>query len=352
MDLFNIAAIFSSAIGILWILEAFTLGIRRYARATDAANVDGGSERVIHLATEPQWVDWLGKIFLYSLLPLLYLSIRKSLDFSILLSIATLATGIVVIANLATVNIVRRRLIGLAADRYAIDDPAHEKLAKEPVLIETSKSFFPILLFVLLLRSFLAEPFQIPSGSMKPTLLVGDFIVVNKFAYGFKLPVTGKTIYPMEDPATGDMIVFKPPHEPEKTFIKRVVGVPGDSIRFDYRQKRLWINDKEIMPKYISDELVDGEAVRLFEEQLGDVNHLIYKAYRNTRMYGEWIPETGFVVPEGKYFVMGDNRDNSHDSRYWKFVDEDAILGKAFAIWLHWPKLGSLPSFSRNGMVE
>jgi len=352
MDLFDIAATFSAITGVLWVIEAFTLGIRRYLKATATANVDGGSERTVSLVVEPVWVDWLGKIFLYSLLPMLYFSIQKSLDFSILLSIATMATGAVVIAYFVSIRIVKKRLIELAHDRFAIDDPAHVKISKDQVVIETSKSFFPILLVVLVLRSFIAEPFQIPSGSMKPTLLVGDFIVVNKFAYGLKVPVSGKLLYPIADPATGDMIVFKPPHEPEKTYIKRVVGIPGDQIRYDYRSKRLWINGREILPEFVSDELVDGEAVRLYTELLGDVSHSIYKAYRNRRIYGEWIPEAGFVVPEGKYFVMGDNRDNSNDSRYWRFVDQEAILGKAFAIWLHWPSLGSIPSFSRNGMVE
>ena len=353
MDLFNLAAIVSATTGILWVLEAFTLGLRRYLKAIAAANTDGGSDMVVALVKEPVWVDWLGKLFLYSLLPLLYLSIRKSLDFSILLSLATTATGVVVMVNFLSIGVLRRKLQILAADRFAMDDPAHDLIAVEPVVIESSKSFFPVLLLVLLLRSFLAEPFQIPSGSMKPTLLIGDFIVVNKFAYGLKMPVTGKTLYEIGHPERGDLFVFKPPHEPDKTFIKRVIGVPGDHIRFDYRRKRLWINDVEVTARYLADEILDGEPVRLFEEQLGDdVNHKIYKAYRNSMLAEEWIPEMGVVVPEGKYFAMGDNRDNSYDSRYWGFVDEQAVLGKAFAIWLHWPSLGSLPSISRNGEVK
>lgn len=352
MDLFNLAAIVSATTGILWVLEAFTLGLRRYVKAIELAGSDAGSEAVVAMVVEPKWVDWLGKLFLYSLLPLLYLSIRKSLDFSILLSIASAATGVVVLVNVMSVGILRKKLLALAADRFAIDDPTHDVIAQEPTVIESSKSFFPVLLFVLLLRSFIAEPFQIPSGSMKPTLLIGDFIVVNKFTYGLKMPVTGDMLYELNHPETGDLIVFKPPHEPDKTFIKRVVGVPGDHIRFDYRRKRLWINDVEVTARYLSDEMLDGEPVRLFEEQLGETSHSIYKAYRNTRLSEEWIPETGVVVPPGKYFVMGDNRDNSYDSRYWRFVDEQAVLGKAFAIWLHWPKLGSLPSISRNGVVN
>jgi signal peptidase I len=352
MDLFNLAAILSATTGILWVLEAFTLGLRRYSSAIALTGADAGSDAVVQAISEPKWVDWLGKLFLYSLLPLLYLSIRKSMDFSILLSIASAATGIVVMANLVSVGVLRRKLLVMAAERFSSDDPALDAIAQEPIVIESSKSFFPVLLFVLVLRSFIAEPFQIPSGSMKPTLLIGDFIVVNKFAYGLKMPVTGTMLYEMGHPETGDLIVFKPPHEPKKTFIKRVVGLPGDHIRFDYRRKRLWINDVEVSTRYLADESLDGEPVRLFEEQLGEGSHQIYKAYRNTRLSEEWIPETGVVVPPGKYFVMGDNRDNSYDSRYWRFVDEQAVLGKAFAIWLHWPKLSSLPSITRNGVVN
>lgn len=352
MDLFDLAAIVSATTGVLWVLETFTLGLRRYVKAIESAGKDGGSDMVVGMVKEPVWVDWLGKLFLYSLLPLLYLSIRKSLDFSILLSIATVATGVVVLINVVSISVLRRKLQRLAADRFAMDDPAHEEIGREPVVIESAKSFFPVLLLVLLLRSFLAEPFQIPSGSMKPTLLIGDFIVVNKFSYGLKMPVTGKMLYEIGHPETGDLIVFKPPHEPEKTFIKRVIGVPGDHIRFDYRRKRLWINDVEVATRYLADEVLDGEPVRLFEEQLGTVTHKIYKAYRNSMLAEEWIPENGVTVPEGKYFVMGDNRDNSYDSRYWRFVDEQAVMGRAFAIWLHWPSLGSLPSISRNGEVK
>ena len=352
LDLFWIAAIFTTVTGLVWIFEVFTLGIARYVRANRAAFANEGSEKVLALSNEPAWVDWVGKLFLYSLVPLLYLSIRKSLDFAILLSIATMATGLVALIDQFTIRRLRYRLIRLAGERFAPEDQAHEILTTEPTVIETSRSFFPVLFVVLMLRSFIAEPFQIPSGSMKPTLQIGDFIVVSKFAYGLKLPVAGDTVFEIDDPETGDMIVFKPPHEPQKTFIKRVVGVPGDTIQYDYRRKRLWLNGKEVTARYISDEIVDGERVRVFEETLGETTHRIYKAYRNTRMPGEWISPEGFTVPDGKYFVMGDNRDNSFDSRYWKFVDEQAILGKAELIWLHWPTLTSIPSFSRNGWVE
>lgn len=353
VDLFVWVALVTVVSGVLWILDLFTLGVQR-ARAAQALAQQGGSHDQIEQALQtPAYSLWLGRICLWSILPLLFLAIRRSMDFSILLVIATAVSGLIYLLDGLLLKRLRNKIVTRLAELYNKDDPLLQKAMVEPELVEYSRSFFPVLLIVLVLRSFLIEPFQIPSGSMKPTLLIGDFIAVNKFSYGFRLPVTGQQIIPVGDPKTGDMIVFKPPHEPNKTFIKRVIGVPGDQIRYDYRSKRLWINGEEATKRYIGDEFVDGEPLRVFEESLGDRTHLIYQAIlRNNRHPDEWIPAMGFTVPEGKYFVMGDNRDNSYDSRYWKFVDENAILGKAFAIWLHWPTLGSVPSFSRNGLVD
>jgi signal peptidase I len=213
----------------------------------------------------------------------------------------------------------------------------------EPVLVEYSKSFFPVLLVVLVLRSFLVEPFQIPTGSMIPTLKVGDFIVVNKFAYGIRLPVINTKIFEVGEPTNGDVMVFIPPHENEY-FIKRVIGTPGDRIR--YEDKRLYINDVLWEQEFVAQLPPQNPRVLVYREQSGDIDHLIYRNPFGDSEVREW------VVSDGHYFMMGDNRDNSHDSRAWGEVSEDMIVGKAFAVWLHKEPGWNLPSFDHNGWIE
>jgi signal peptidase I len=249
-------------------------------------------------------------------------------------------------------------------------DEKVDRSALEPGLIENSKAFFPILVFVFVLRSFLVEPFQIPSGSMRPTLEIRDFILVNRFAYGIRMPITNKVMIPVGQPERGEVIVFKPPHEPDKNFIKRVIATPGDTVQYDYGTKVLRVNGEMVERTLIEKVDVEGELFNLFNEQLFEREHLIYTNQSPaSRRRDEWIPPQGVVVPDGKFFVMGDNRDNSHDARYWEgarriyegdasnkgnnawgFVDEDAILGKAFVIWMHWE--GFYPSFSRSGHIQ
>ncbi|UZE95228.1 signal peptidase I [Alkalimarinus alittae] len=212
----------------------------------------------------------------------------------------------------------------------------------EPWLVEMSRSFFPVLAIVLVLRSFLVEPFQIPSGSMLPTLLVGDFILVNKFSYGVRLPVAGTKVLEVGDPQRGDVMVFRYPVDQKTNYIKRVVGVPGDII--SYRNKTLYINNKKIEETHVA----NLPPMQLFEEQLGAVSHQIYKTSRTRPGQGEGEWE----IPQGHYFMMGDNRDNSNDSRYWGLVPDEMVVGKAFAIWMHWKSLTSLPSFSRVGSID
>jgi len=217
---------------------------------------------------------------------------------------------------------------------------------KEPTWIEYCKSFFPVILAVLLLRSFLVEPFRIPSGSMMPTLLVGDFILVNKFAYGIRLPVLNSKVIDIGEPQRGDVVVFRYPKDPSVDYIKRVVGLPGD--RIGYYNKMLYLNGKPVaqVPAGVyvgtgSGVSMSGAGKRL--EQLGDVQHQILVMPRTPGLEGE------YVVPEKQYFVMGDNRDNSNDSRYWGTVPEQNLVGKAFRIWMNWDSANGGVDWERIG---
>ena len=210
--------------------------------------------------------------------------------------------------------------------------PKRGKEQKEPVIVDYARSFFPIILVVLLVRSFVAEPFRIPSSSMLPTLHVGDFILVNKFSYGLRLPVLNNKVIAIGEPERGDVVVFRYPENPKVDYIKRVIGLPGD--RVGYFNKTITINGKEIA----QDVRQKGESLsgltpassELRYEHLGDKGHDILFDPRRKSVEGE------VIVPEGEYFVMGDNRDNSRDSRYWGFLPEQNLVGKAFFIWMSW----------------
>ena len=202
----------------------------------------------------------------------------------------------------------------------------------EPYVVETARSLFPVILIVFLLRSFLAEPFRIPSGSMMPTLLVGDFILVNKFTYGIRIPVINKKIIPLNEPARGDIVVFRFPKDPKVDYIKRVIGLPGDQIV--YQNKKLYVNNIPVEQVSLGTYQGVGQgedmtgAEHLVENLTGVEHSILIRA-------GAVSAEGAFTVPEGSYFVMGDNRDNSNDSRYWGFVPEENLVGKAFFIWFN-----------------
>ncbi|MCX7105445.1 MAG: signal peptidase [Pseudomonadota bacterium] len=218
----------------------------------------------------------------------------------------------------------------------------------EPILVEYARSFFPIVLIVLLLRSFIAEPFRIPSGSMMPTLLVGDFILVNKFTYGIRLPVINKKIIELSEPNRGDIVVFRYPKDPTVDYIKRIVGLPGDKVV--YSNKKLTINDLPVQQTSLGSYqgLGQGEEMSGAEdllENLTGVEHRIL--IRNGTPTVEFV----YVVPEGNYFAMGDNRDNSNDSRYWGPVPEANLVGKAFFIWMSWDWQNKGVGFDRIGTV-
>ncbi|MCG6657890.1 signal peptidase I [Halomonas campisalis] len=261
------------------------------------------------------------------------------MDFSLLLVVAVVVSGLIWLMDLVWWRPARRRRLAAAeaATTEGLGPEAKAKVLKEPWPVDYARSFFPVLLVVLLLRSFLVEPFQIPSGSMRPTLEVGDFILVNKYAYGLRLPVTHTRFVELGEPQRGDVMVFRFPNEPSVNFIKRVVGLPGDTLR--YEDKQLYVNGEPV-PKRLLEESPDGaRGELLLEELLGERSHRIYN---NPRDPGPRVRE--LVVPEGHYFTLGDNRDHSNDSRYWGFVPEENIVGRAFAVWMQWD--GGLPSFS------
>lgn len=216
--------------------------------------------------------------------------------------------------------------------------------APEPVVVEYARSFFPVLLVVFVLRSFLVEPFQIPSSSMVPTLEVGDYILVNKYTYGIRLPVLRNKVFDLNEPQRGDVMVFFPPHMNDTYFIKRVVGLPGD--RITYRNKRLYVNGEAVSQEPVDPPPELQARYRLVRETLGEAEHLAQTdAMRRPR-------DLSITVEPGHYFMMGDNRDNSSDSRVWGQVPERDIVGKAFAVWMHWDEFFSIPSFDRVGLIE
>lgn len=253
-------------------------------------------------------------------------------DFSFVLVALAFLTGIV-----------------LALDRWLLRPKrAARGVTTEPVLVDWSRSFFPVIVFVLVLRSFLYEPFRIPSDSMMPTLIQGDFIFVNKWGYGLRLPVVNWKVLPIGEPARGDVIVFRKPSDPSVVFIKRLVGLPGDRIRV--RGAEIAVNGVAV--PLTSDGLYRGPKQAQYpltlvgEERLGRAEHRVMLDPSRPSSDGEW------VVPEGHYFMMGDNRNNSRDSRFPEvgFVPADNLIGKAVAIWLSFnPDDGSLLLWERMG---
>jgi len=211
----------------------------------------------------------------------------------------------------------------------------------EPVIVEYSKSFFPVILAVFLIRSFIVEPFKIPSGSMMPTLLAGDFILVNKFTYGLRVPILNNTFVELNKPERGDVVVFHFPPDPSIDYIKRIVGVPGDKIA--YRNKQLFVNGEPVDMKLVGDYQYVASGLnmitsKLYTEQLGKVSHAVLLDEDSISIDGET------EVPAGHYFAMGDNRDNSKDSRSWGFVPDDNLVGKAFMIWWNFDDFGRIGS--------
>jgi len=252
-------------------------------------------------------------------------------DFEFLLLVGTVLTGVV-------------WLIDALFFAKARQQQATSKTLHDPIVVEYSKSFFPVLIAVLILRAFLYEPFRIPSGSMMPSLLVGDFILVNKYDYGLRLPVVHTPITSGEKPKRGDVAVFRYPEDQSLDYIKRVIGLPGDHI--SYYNRRLTVNDKPLNMKTLpiyqglgeSSDLMINQGCdnlkakcQVYEEHMDDMSYTVM-----TDPDVRFSADGELFVPPGHYFVMGDNRDHSSDSRVWGFVPEENLVGKAVMIWMHW----------------
>ena len=294
-----------------------------------------------------------------------------SWDFALILFVLLVVTGVVWVLDFFWLRRSRRRR---AAAEMAVFDAAptgvgsfeaarlrqaaYEKANRAPWFIEYCVSFFPVILFVFVLRSFLVEPFRIPSGSMLPTLESGDLILVNKFEYGIRLPVIDRKVVEIGAPARGDVIVFRYPVNPDVDYIKRVVGLPGDEIM--YRNKTLYINGQEVAHERDGDYYEPDRSayVGRYTEQLGERRHQILL---NKQAMQDFMPITNYPnrdncvyfpgglrckVPSNHYFVMGDNRDNSLDSRYWGFVPDRNIVGRAFFIWMNFGHLSRIGGFN------
>lgn len=295
-------------------------------------------------------------------------------NFALLLFLATVVTGVYWLAErfyfwprrraaaaaLEQAAVERRAELdrmGIAKTDIEVSDDAKGRILMQPWWLDWTAGLFPVIAIVFVLRSFLFEPFKIPSGSMIPTLMVGDLILVNKFTYGIRLPVINKKITEGNKPQRGDVMVFRYPPQPTLDYIKRVVGVPGDEVA--YINKRLSINGKELPVRDLPD-FLDRDVMRYFkqfEETLGEQPHRAivnndvpafiqgasnFEYKENCRYSVEGVT---CKVPEGYYFMMGDNRDNSLDSRYWGFVPDQNIVGKAFFVWMNFGDLSRIGRF-------
>lgn len=262
-------------------------------------------------------------------------------DFAAFLVIAVIVTGAIWAVDSLAFAPRRRLASGDDEGQESGSEIAVSALSapKEPILVEYARSFFPVILIVLLLRSFLVEPFKIPSGSMMPTLVAGDFILVNKFSYGIRLPVLNAKIIEIGSPQRGDVVVFRYPINPKVDYIKRIVGLPGD--RISYQNKRLFVNGEEVTQTPMgyyqgvgSGSNMNGASVRI-ENLPGKEHQILIRQNQPNHQY-PCLAMGEYIIPAGHYFAMGDNRDNSNDSRFWCAVPDENLVGKAFFIWMNW----------------
>jgi signal peptidase I len=254
-------------------------------------------------------------------------------DFLNILALVTILAGVICL-----VDIIWRKKKGITV--------AKEK--KHPLIIDYARSFFPVLLIVLIIRSFLFQPYRVPTGSLEPTIMPGDLILVSQYDYGLRIPLWNKSIVNVSTPKTGQIALFRWPVNPGVTFVKRVIGVPGDHI--SYVNKVLYINGKQMSQKFVKDTLEIGSGdqtwpAKQYEEDLNGVHHyILIRADRPSQDFKE------LVVPPGEYFMMGDNRDDSDDCRSWGFVSNSNLVGRALLIWMSWDSQHHRVRWDRIGM--
>jgi len=266
-----------------------------------------------------------------------------TIDFSLVLALGALITGVIWLLDVLFFARMRHHedemLDNVGRER---DLPTSED--KEPFLVEYSRFLFPVFFVVLILRGFVVEPFKIPSGSMIPTLEIGDFILVSKFSYGLRVPVINEKILDLGSPKRGDVVVFRFPRDPQIDYIKRVVGLPGDEIA--YHNKQLYLNGELIPTKEISRTTFGFTEYTRYKADLSGYEHEMRVSSSPAHF------DLVTTVPEGQYFVMGDNRDNSNDSRVWGFVPDENLKGRAFAIWMNWQGWKHWPKWERINTIQ
>ncbi|WLD57448.1 signal peptidase I [Salinispirillum sp. LH 10-3-1] len=341
-----------AALIVVWLVDTFVLDRRRLK--TLSALLKSGevsAQNIESYLTQRMWSRLAMMAGAPLIIFLIFTAIRENKDLALLLILGTLFAGLVALAD----RLLLRKLRLNVAEQLPTE-ALQAQAQTDNGLVEYAKSFFPVLALVVVLRSFLFEPYQIPSGSMRPNLIVGDFLLVNKFSYGFRLPVVKTQLTDFGAPQPGDIMVFTPPHQTYQNYIKRVVGVGGDRIQYDYRTKELRVNGELVPRRYLDTYVENGRRIARYIETLGGKE---YEIYQIQNMSTPNLMPLDVIVPDGHFFVVGDNRDDSLDSRFWQqqygtspFVERREVQGKAVVRWMYWPSLLSLPSFSRAGSLN
>lgn len=332
-----------------WLVDVFVLERKRLQKAIFMQQSGVQLQVLTEWARPRVWSTvshWIGVPLIVLVL---WSAIQESRDLALILILGTLYAGLVALLHRVLIKPLHQKL-------NALNKPNQSLVWVENSVVEYSRSFFPVLALVVVLRSFLFEPYQIPSESMRPTLLVGDFLLVNKFSYGIRLPVLRREVISIGTPKHGDVMVFTPPHRDHQNYIKRVMAVGGDRIQYDFQSREFMINGEPVVRDFVERRVERGRTIRVYQEHHGDYSYQVY-LFEQASM-PNWSP-IDTVVPEGHYFVAGDNRDNSLDSRFWQqqygsspFVNGQLLQGKAVVRWLFWPNVLSLPSFSRVGLIH
>lgn len=378
--LLNILTVIAGLIGFLDIMLWEPERRREVLKVSKSGNHK--EEQIAMIAKEPAYVELAKFFFPLLLIFVLFRSFSDSVNYGLVLIIAAVVSGIIWLVDKILWEQKRKAALKRLKDSHQdLPQIAYDAVSKDPIIVEYAKAFFPIIVVIVVLRSFLFEPFKIPSGSMKPTLEIGDFVLVNKFSYGIRLPVTHQKILSIGEPKRGEVFVFKFPGNPWEDkdkvepvdYIKRVIGLPGDTIV--YLNRELYIkpacNGAENCPKlqkvpvrlmakggYFDTK--DKRNLDLYEETINGITHKMLHDPAMSRFNIEdqfWRQcmhaQDEWVVPEGHYFAMGDNREHSADSRFWCFVPEENLVGRASAIWMNWNSNNKFfIDFSRVGEIK